>query len=237
MGLLFISCSAVAIFALSYRHFEESSTTSNTLNSSMVITSAPAQRPPAATEINPLALHDANNTSNTTTGTPNDSTISSPPPPPPPPPLHTNPNSRNLKVPVRSEQNKYCWTSYNTTDETSDASPLITDCLRLVENISEGGEWSFVSVTQRTLARKETCAFGVETEGVFNGVWVRMGNGDLIDAVWGLVGGRKEGEGEGGEGGEGGQSNKKVGGKGWTVCPEKTNTLGGVIVRWGVYHT
>ncbi|KAK4220729.1 putative necrosis-inducing factor-domain-containing protein [Podospora fimiseda] len=126
---------------------------------------------------------------------------------------------------LKRNKNKYCIPSYNITSETSQkASPLIKDCLHLINNISNGGDWSFVSVTQRTLATKDTCAFGVETENVSAGVWIKIGNEDIIDAIEGLIMTQRRGE-------------NKIGGKGWTVCPEKTETLGPVVVRWGVYHT
>ncbi|KAK3990823.1 putative necrosis-inducing factor-domain-containing protein [Cladorrhinum sp. PSN332] len=136
------------------------------------------------------------------------------------------PNNVHARRDAASHKNQYCWTSYNITDETSDASPLVSDCQNLMSNIAGGGDWSFISATQRTLAKKDSCAFGVETENIYAGVWVRIGNEDIVQAMQGLIqAGLKKG------------AEEKVGGKGWTVCPEKTNTLGPVGVRWGVYHT
>lgn len=102
-------------------------------------------------------------------------------------------------------------------DESSPASPLISDCQHLASNIAGGGTWTIGEDDQRTLATYGTCAFGVEVESGFVGY---VGNQDIIDLInssiemfaWGAL----------------------VGAKGEMSCQ---GPGGGSITDWGLYHT
>ncbi|KAK1757767.1 putative necrosis-inducing factor-domain-containing protein [Echria macrotheca] len=119
--------------------------------------------------------------------------------------------------------------SSNFTNESSDASPLVSDCLHLADNIRGGGTWVFQSGgTQFQLAQSGTCAFGVQTECipfqcVHGGILVKIGNQDIIDVIEGSVARFATSEG-------------KVGSKGHMFCQEVGDEHP-IPVLWGIYHS
>jgi hypothetical protein len=67
--------------------------------------------------------------------------------------------------------------------ETSDASPLVLDCLQIATNIAGGGTWEVEDDIgqQHQLVQYGTCAFGVQ--GSRRGGLFHVGNQDIIDLI------------------------------------------------------
>ncbi|KAK4213199.1 putative necrosis-inducing factor-domain-containing protein [Rhypophila decipiens] len=114
-------------------------------------------------------------------------------------------------------------------DETSPASPLITDCQKLAEDIEGDGEWSVGQSGHMELKRHGTCAFGVSNTGSIFGFfepYVAIGNGDIISVI------NKAIELYGADG--------VIGSWGIMFCQRKSLGLDGSWLgspRWVIYHT
>ncbi|KAK3321366.1 putative necrosis-inducing factor-domain-containing protein [Cercophora scortea] len=108
---------------------------------------------------------------------------------------------------------------------TTAASPLAADCSRIAYNIRAPGDWRFESFTQHQLVQYQTCAFGVQTEGLPWGIIMRIGNQDIIDAIDGAV--QRFASSDGGLLGAAGNMN----------CSDELVMYGAADVVWGLYHT
>ncbi|ROW15174.1 hypothetical protein VPNG_03014 [Cytospora leucostoma] len=78
----------------------------------------------------------------------------------------------------------YCGTS-TFVDETSGASPTVSDCQQIAINIAAGGDWTVDSSgVQHQLVQYGTCAFGIQGQGSPVGnVDFTIGNQDIIDII------------------------------------------------------
>ncbi|KAE8130935.1 putative necrosis-inducing factor-domain-containing protein [Aspergillus pseudotamarii] len=107
-------------------------------------------------------------------------------------------------------------------NQTSDASPLVSDCQQITRNIAGGGTWEVEDFGgQHQLVQYGTCAFGVTGDKSINGFYV--GNSDIIDLINDSISRYNW--------------NGKVGSKGSMGCQSLTGLMGGVTVTWGLYHT
>ncbi|KAK0634551.1 putative necrosis-inducing factor-domain-containing protein [Bombardia bombarda] len=117
--------------------------------------------------------------------------------------------------------NQQCSASLDLLDQTSNTSPLASDCLVIASNIKNGGEWKFESGSHHQLVQFGTCAFGVETPGTPWGHELRIGNKDIIDAISESV------------------TQFATGGKlnslGYMYCYARALALPN-RVKWGIYH-
>ena len=105
------------------------------------------------------------------------------------------------------------------TDQTSSASPLITDCLQIADNINKGyGNWVVAITGHHQLVQYGTCAFGVQGAGGA-AVLFELASTDIIDLIHDSI--QKFGR------------NGVVGSKGNMVCEAYIGTYG---VDWGIYH-
>ncbi|KAH6616808.1 hypothetical protein C7974DRAFT_475193 [Boeremia exigua] len=72
-------------------------------------------------------------------------------------------------------------------NETSDASPDVDDCLKIIKNIEGDGstEWTtqVVGHNQREIAKAGSCSFGVEATKTDGNVNFRVGGQDVIDII------------------------------------------------------
>ncbi|KAI0868461.1 hypothetical protein GGS24DRAFT_482282 [Hypoxylon argillaceum] len=105
-------------------------------------------------------------------------------------------------------------------DQTSDASPLVADCLQITRNIAIDGDWlTMTTQGQREIAHSGTCKFGVERSGSLNGnINFLVGNQDVIDIIISSI------NMFGGSG--------RVGAKGTMNCQ---GNIKGQSVLWGLY--
>ncbi|OIW24824.1 hypothetical protein CONLIGDRAFT_684731 [Coniochaeta ligniaria NRRL 30616] len=103
-------------------------------------------------------------------------------------------------------------------NQDSAASPLIADCLHIVDNIADGGQWSVTSGSQHQLVQWGTCAFGVQ--GCCGDAFFYIGNEDIIDIIHDSI--NKFG------------FNGIIGAKGRMQCSAAAL---GAQVEWGLYHT
>ncbi|KAI0467015.1 hypothetical protein F4859DRAFT_518632 [Xylaria cf. heliscus] len=115
--------------------------------------------------------------------------------------------------------NNYCGDS-TFEDQTSDASPLVSDCLVITQNIAIDGDWTTLTIGgQRELVQHQTCMLGVERSGSLNGnSEFYVGNQDVIDIINTAV------SLYGGSG--------RVGAKGTMNCQ---GNIKGQKVLWGLY--
>ncbi|RKU39760.1 hypothetical protein DL546_000626 [Coniochaeta pulveracea] len=101
-----------------------------------------------------------------------------PPPPPPPPP------SPYIDIP-KDAVNK-CG-STNFTDETTEGSPFVADCLQIVKNIARGGSWEVEEVmgNEHQLVQHGTCAFAVKPWRIEMNMamWYKLGNEDIMSVI------------------------------------------------------
>ncbi|OIW27963.1 hypothetical protein CONLIGDRAFT_634289 [Coniochaeta ligniaria NRRL 30616] len=67
--------------------------------------------------------------------------------------------------------------------QTSDSSPLSSDCLQIATNIAGGGSWEVETLTGKhhQLVQYGTCAFGVTVSS--SDLFVYIGNQDIIDLI------------------------------------------------------
>jgi hypothetical protein len=109
------------------------------------------------------------------------------------------------------------------TDETSDASPLVSDCQQIIANIQgTNGKWSPENVNENTntIASAGTCHFDVQSNDPGNGsVDYYVGAQDIIDLINSSIAMYA--------------SNGKVGSKGTMPCTG--DTVASVSVTWGIY--
>ncbi|KAI0182679.1 chitinase [Xylaria flabelliformis] len=120
-------------------------------------------------------------------------------------------------MPAKGED--YCGDS-TFEDQTSDASPLVSDCLQIAANIAVEGDWTTLTTQgQRQLLTSGSCQFGVERSGSLNGnANFIVGNRDVIDVITSSV------NMFGGSG--------RVGAKGTMSCQ---GNIKGQSVLWGLY--
>ena len=108
-------------------------------------------------------------------------------------------------------------------DRGSEASPLASDCLKIAENIADGGTWTINSNgDQRQLVEYQTCAFGVESVLPRGRAHFLVGNRDIIDAIKGSVA-RFE------------RTNGRVGSRGLMNCQYNLYPDDSTQVMWGLY--
>ncbi|KAK4462908.1 hypothetical protein QBC42DRAFT_251128 [Cladorrhinum samala] len=116
-----------------------------------------------------------------------------------------------------------CEPSYDITDETSLASPLIADCETMRDHVDPRSAGAVIN--QRTIATWGTCAFGTEIDDDDADPKARviMERVDVIDAINGLLA-KPRGD------------RVRMGGKGWMKYQDLRYDLWW-SVKWGVYHT
>jgi hypothetical protein len=107
-------------------------------------------------------------------------------------------------------------------NQTSDASPLVDDCIHLANNIIGDGTWTSNPLGHRQLAKYGTCVFGVEGgDGTIIIQAYKVGNEDIRDLIFDSI--NKF------------QSDGKVGSKGRMDCDAVLGLR--IPVEWGLYHT
>jgi hypothetical protein len=112
--------------------------------------------------------------------------------------------------------------------QTSETSPLVTDCLHLCANIEGGGTWTVENVrgSFHQIAEFGTCAFGVQSGNLHSGSSLfYVGNEDIIVAIEWAVKAYAVGGLDG-----------KVGAGGSMLCPG-TILTGDMAVWFDIYHT
>lgn len=105
-------------------------------------------------------------------------------------------------------------------NKTSGASPKVQHCLKLVSNISGGGDWTINTYKHSQIAQYGTCAFGVESPK--GDGWYMVGSQDIIDLINDSM--NKY------------QSEGLVGAKGQMPCERKGDGHE-IDVVWGIFHT
>lgn len=106
-------------------------------------------------------------------------------------------------------------------DQTSDASPSVSDCQQIIKNIENDADasWDTGIATQRELVHYGSCAFGVESKsGADGNVMYQVGAQDIIDLI---------NESISKFGGSG-----KVGAKGVMDCKGNVHDT---TIEWGLY--
>jgi hypothetical protein len=106
-------------------------------------------------------------------------------------------------------------------DQTSDASPSVSDCMQIVKNIQNtDGDWEVENAigSQHQLVQFGSCAFGVQGQGKNGNVDFYIGAQDIVDIITDSV--RQFG------------GSGKVGAKGVMSCD---GTVKGQQVEWGLY--
>jgi hypothetical protein len=69
-------------------------------------------------------------------------------------------------------------------NETSRASPTVSDCLQIAANIAGGGYWEIDgSIRQHQLVQYGSCAFGVQHAYNADVLNYNVGNSDIIDLI------------------------------------------------------
>ncbi|KAE8376955.1 putative necrosis-inducing factor-domain-containing protein [Aspergillus bertholletiae] len=107
-------------------------------------------------------------------------------------------------------------------DQTSAASPTVSDCMQIVKNIANtNGHWEVENAvgTQHQLVQYGSCAFGVQGKGKHGNIDFHIGAQDIVDIISDSV--RQFG------------GSGKVGSKGEMSCK---GTVKGQKVEWGLYH-
>lgn len=109
-------------------------------------------------------------------------------------------------------------------NQTSGGSPLVGDCLVIIQNIQEDGSTDYttqvVGKNQREIVSFGTCALGVEATKVDGNVNFVVGGQDVIDLINESV--------------KRFASDGKVGARGNMDCNGNVHSQG---VLWGIYHT
>lgn len=73
---------------------------------------------------------------------------------------------------------------YTYVDQTSSASPTVSDCETIVKNIQgTNGEWTTGIGSQRGIASFGSCTFGVDNSGVTGDVTYYTGSQDIVDII------------------------------------------------------
>lgn len=108
-------------------------------------------------------------------------------------------------------------------NETSDASPLVEDCLQIISNIEGDASTDFthqvVGENQRQILQYGSCAFGIEATATNGNADFTVGGQDVIDIINDAVS----------RFGAGG----KIGAKGQMKC---SGNVKDQDVEWGIYH-
>lgn len=108
---------------------------------------------------------------------------------------------------------------YTYQDETSSASPEVSDCQILVENIQgTNGEWTTGIGESRNIASFGSCSFDVENNGVTGDVTYYTGSQDIVNIINQAISQYA--------------SDGLVGAKGYMACG---GDAGGQNVSWGLY--
>lgn len=106
-------------------------------------------------------------------------------------------------------------------NETSGASPLISDCEIMKNNIKGGGDWKvYPDGRHHQLIQAGTCAFGVEGQGI-NSARFKIGNGDIYNMITNSI--RDFGK------------DGKVGASGIIGCGLQ-GAEGAIDVKWNILH-
>ncbi|KAI9368303.1 putative necrosis-inducing factor-domain-containing protein [Aspergillus egyptiacus] len=107
-------------------------------------------------------------------------------------------------------------------NETSDASPLVADCLQIIKNIEGDGstsfEWIVAGKPHRQILQFGTCAFGIEATDQDGNATFEVGGQDVINLIRDAV--DKFGE-------------EKIGASGKMKC---NGNIHDQDVLWGIYH-
>ncbi|KAL5087858.1 hypothetical protein Trisim1_007509 [Trichoderma cf. simile WF8] len=134
----------------------------------------------------------------------------------------TNPSQSNATAPgypCNPLQGVTKCSSYTYVDQTSSASPTVSDCQTIIKNIQgTSGSWNTGIGSQRDIASFGSCHFGVDNSGVTGDVTYQTGSQDIVNIITqsiALYGG-------------GGQ----VGAKGYMEC---AGDAGSQYVEWGLY--
>ncbi|GKU21122.1 unnamed protein product [Fusarium langsethiae] len=110
-------------------------------------------------------------------------------------------------------------------DDTSNASPLASDCEVMIKNFENDGSTKWTTQTadlqHRKLGHYGTCAFGVEATELNGNIHFHFGGGDLIEAINTSIKQFKK--------------NGKIGASGKVLCAGNTGMTQPVL--WGIYHT
>ncbi|RAK99289.1 glycoside hydrolase family 18 protein [Aspergillus ibericus CBS 121593] len=108
---------------------------------------------------------------------------------------------------------------YTYQDETSSASPLVSDCQTIVKNIQgTNGEWTTGIGHQRSIAKFGSCHFGVQNVGVTGDVTYHTGSQDIVNIITESISKYA--------------SDGRVGAKGYMECG---GDAGNQKVEWGLY--
>ncbi|KAK3398714.1 hypothetical protein B0T20DRAFT_411850 [Sordaria brevicollis] len=115
---------------------------------------------------------------------------------------------------------KHCGKT-NYVDETSSASPSVSDCLQIIRNIEGNAktDWTVGIGGHREIAKAGGCKFGVEAEGVKGSVTYKVGGQDVINII------NEAAKSFGGNTG-------RMGGKGYMDCK---GNAGDQPIKWGIY--
>ncbi|KAJ5947147.1 Glycoside hydrolase superfamily [Penicillium verhagenii] len=128
-------------------------------------------------------------------------------------------NSSAAGYPCNPLQGVTKCSSYTYEDETTSASPSVSDCQTLMSNIAgTDGEWTTGISGQRAIATYGTCKFGVQNDGVTGDVTYYTGSQDIVTLVTEAIS-LYEWEG-------------LVGAKGYMECD---GDAGKQKVEWGLY--
>lgn len=134
----------------------------------------------------------------------------------------TNPAQSNSSAPgypCNSLQGVTKCSGYTYEDETTSASPLVSDCKVLMSNIAgTTGTWTTGIGPQRTIPKYGTCKFGVQSVGVTGDVTFNTGSQDVVNIITESIA-KYEWEG-------------RVGAKGYMKCD---GDAGSQKVKWGLF--
>ena len=139
-------------------------------------------------------------------------------------------------APPKNEPSKvYCKDFHDFRDDTSDASPLLSDCMAIIPNIAapeHSGTWKFmIGRHRKILWGGDTCVFAVQAPNASpKGSWIKVGNSDVVQALDIMRKMRKKSLGRKLEDGD------KLGGVVETTC-KVTVIHKEVPVEFQVYHT
>lgn len=136
-------------------------------------------------------------------------------------PVSKNPNHPSGIIKVRDSINDCQDSSFN--NDTTDGSPLVSDCQTLASNIAGGGSWSVWTLFYSNgnafdeIASYGTCAFGVRSNAA-----IYVGNQDIIDLINSAI--------------DMFQWNGLVGADGQVDCQDQAAAATNPM-HWGIYHT
>ncbi|RAH64784.1 glycoside hydrolase family 18 protein [Aspergillus aculeatinus CBS 121060] len=134
----------------------------------------------------------------------------------------SNPSQSNASAPnypCNPLQGVTKCSGYTYVDQTTSASPLVSDCKTIIQNIQgTNGEWTTGIDRQRAIATYGSCKFGVQNVGVTGDVTYYTGSQDIVTIITEAI---AEYEWEG-----------RVGAKGYMECD---GDAGHQKVKWGLY--